>query len=166
MFRSKIRLMFTALVAAAAIAGLSSLWAIEASARPSQPAVVDQGYAALPDAATSGLGVSLAPLTTADQVLALLPVSQVVDLAKTSVGDVVNEASSITVSVGRFTDSEYGNTDDAGILHLVAVDVPAFVINFSGLSIPSLGGTTATDSQQAVVINALTGQVIETYTYP
>ena len=166
MFQSKVARLVAGVVAAVVIAGASSWWAMEASASPAQPTVIDQGYAPLPASATSGMGVTLSPLTAAQQLLTLLPLDQVISLANTRVGDLAGQASSITASLGSFTDSEYGNVDSAGVLHLIADGVPAFVINYSGLSIPSRGGTTATDSQQAVVINAVTGEVIEDYVYP
>lgn len=166
MFRSKARQVISGLIAATVIAAGSSLWAIDANASPNQPSVLNQGYAPISAEATSGLGVTLDPLTTTQQALALLPVDQVLSLAKARMGDLSTQASSITISLGSFTDRQYGNVDDAGVLHPVATGIPAFVVNFSGLSLPSDGGSTGTDSQQMVVINALTGEIIETLTYP
>lgn len=65
-----------------------------------------------------------------------------------------------TVSLGSFTDSGSYHKLPSGQVVAVAVNLPAYVVTFSGLSLPTTLGSGYV-SHEAVVVNAATGVVVE-----
>ena len=153
------RAALVASVCAAVIAFAVSLPALTAGTATRQRSQVWAGasYAPLPAAAKSGVGVSLEPLP--DSLASAVQVTVPLTAA---------EASDNTVLVGSFTDDEYTSANAtganaAGASALVADNLPAYVVTFSGLSVSSLGRGVGVHTQESVVVNATSGDVVEVY---
>lgn len=73
--------------------------------------------------------------------------------------------SNVTVSLGSFTDDQYVTINPSGARQLVATGLAAYVVSFSGLSIASEGRTSAVNTENNVVVNANTGEVVEEFSY-
>ena len=122
-------------------------------------------YAPLPAAAYTGLGVSLNPLQGSQLATVQVTVSEARSVAKERLGLTNAEASNVTVLVGSFTDDEYATTDAAGVKELVADDLPAYVVTFSGLSIAAANGGPGRNTQESVVVDAASGEVVEVFSF-
>lgn len=64
------------------------------------------------------------------------------------------------VSLGSFSDSTFSEKLPSGSYGFVATGVPAYVVTFSGLSLPTLSESGVV-ANEAIVVNATTGTVIE-----
>jgi hypothetical protein len=120
-------------------------------------------YAPLPAAAKSGVGVSLEPLPDSLASAVQVTVPEAISAAQERLGLTAAEASDNTVLVGSFTDDEYTSANAAGASALVADNLPAYVVTFSGLSVSSLGRGVGVHTQESVVVNATSGDVVEVY---
>jgi len=90
-------------------------------------------------------------------------VPEAISAARERLGLTAAEASHNTVPVGSFTDDEYTSTNAAGANALVADNLPAYLVTFSGLSVSSLGRGGGVHTQESVVVNASNGDVVEVY---
>ncbi len=73
--------------------------------------------------------------------------------------------SKVTISLGSFTDDQYVTINPFGARQLVANGLATYVVSFSGLSIASQGRTSAVNTENNVVVNANTGEVVEEFSY-
>ena len=121
-------------------------------------------YEQIPAQATAAAGVSLAPLSASQQSLVKVTSDQAIAASQSYLGSAAASASSTTVSLGSFTDTEYGSVV-AGAKVLVANGVPAYVVTFDGLTLSLPGPSAKSNTEASVVVNALTGAVIEMYSY-
>jgi hypothetical protein len=113
-------------------------------------------YQPLPKDATTYGGVSLKPLPRARYSSVAVTAAEALDKAERTTGITVSGGVSEVTSLGSFT--------DGGLRHdgsLIAKGTTAYVVTFSGLSLPTLGTTGGTVAYDAVAINAATGKVIE-----
>ncbi|MFZ2056591.1 MAG: hypothetical protein WAV54_04185 [Acidimicrobiales bacterium] len=164
------RAALVASVCAAVIAFAVSLPALTAGTATRQRSQVWAGasYAPLPAAAKSGVGVSLEPLPDSLASAVQVTVPEAISAAQERLGLTAAEASDNTVLVGSFTDDEYTSANAtganaAGASALVADNLPAYVVTFSGLSVSSLGRGVGVHTQESVVVNATSGDVVEVY---
>jgi hypothetical protein len=159
------RAVLVAAICAAVIALAVSLPALTAGTATRQDSQVWAGasYAPLSAAAKSDVGVSLEPLPDSLASAVRVTVPEAISAAQERLGLKAAEASDSTVLVGSFTDDEYTSADAAGAGALVADNLPAYVVTFSGLSVPSLGRGIGVHTQESVVVNATNGDVVEVY---
>jgi hypothetical protein len=76
-------------------------------------------------------------------------------------GITVSDGVTETASLGSFTDSKSQHTTSDDRSSLVAHSTTAHVVTFSGLSFPIPGPRGGTVANDAVAVNAVTGEVIE-----
>lgn len=74
-------------------------------------------------------------------------------------------ASNVAISLGSFTDDQYVTINASGARQLMANGLAAYVVSFSGLSIASAGRTNAVNTENNVVVNANTGEIVEEFSY-
>ncbi len=123
-------------------------------------------YSPLPSTAQTALGVSLEPLPSSQQNTLTVTAAQAISAAQLRLGSLSSEASGVAVNVGSFTDDEYTTTNASGVSGLVASNVPAYVVTFSGLAIASFSpNSTAVNTQASVVVNATNGDIIEVFSF-
>jgi hypothetical protein len=71
------------------------------------------------------------------------------------------------VVLGSFTDSEYGTAGSGTTSNLIASNMPAFVVSFDDVSLPSSGPVGGSETgQYDVVINAVTGAYVMAFSGP
>ena len=122
-------------------------------------------YAPLPAAAHTDLGVSLDPLQNSQASAVQVTVPEAISAAEERAGLTSVPANDVTVLVGSFADDEYSTTNASGASSLVADDLPAYVVTFSGMSFANPSGGAGVHTQESVVINATTGDVVEVYSF-
>ena len=112
-------------------------------------------YAPLSNEVTDGIGATLEPLSSAQVSDVAIDVPQVEAVANLNLPFGVPNGAVPDITLGSFTDSEYKMQDSS---ELVAQNLPAYVVTYSGLSIPSANPMSkAIDTEESVVVNAVTG---------
>jgi len=162
------------LTSASAVALLIAILIPSLSATGSS-AVVGQypsgsSYAAIPAGDTTAFGVTLDELTNAQLSQVAVTTQQAIAVANSHQFETVPSGDDPTVTLGSFTDSEWGSNGAATTGDLVAFQVPAFVVTFSDVQIASSGPNMGSNSSPAmetgsysVVVNADTGDYIMAY---
>ena len=133
------RFLFTAIAAGSLLAAASVTIAVSAGGTPSTQLPLNATYQPLPQDATTFAEISLNPLPSAfDSSVSVTPAAALATAEATTSISVSDGVTEIT-SLGSFTDS----------------------VTFSGLSLPILGPGGGTVTNDAVAVNAVTGDVIE-----
>ncbi|GEM_PF-1961474 len=131
---------------------------------PQSQSSVGASYAPLPTAAYTAAGVRLDPLQNSQLTAIQVSASDAIAIAEARLG-LTPAASNVAISVGSFTDDQYVTINATGTRHLVANDLPAYVVTFSGLSIASQGRSSTINTENNVVVNAATGEIVEEFSY-
>ena len=155
------RFLFTAIAAGSLLAAASVTIAVSAGGTPSTQLPLNATYQPLPQDATTFAEISLNPLPSAfDSSVSVTPAAALATAEATTSITVSDGVTEIT-SLGSFTDSGLQHTSADGQRSLVADGTTAYVVTFSGLSLPILGPGGGTVTNDAVAVNAVTGDVIE-----
>jgi hypothetical protein len=120
-------------------------------------------YVPLP-AAASAAGVRLDPLQNGQLASIRVSASDAIAIAKARLGMTL-ATSNVTVSLGSFTDDQYVTINPSNARQLMANDLASYVVSFFGLSIASAGRTSQVNTENNVVVNANTGEIVEEFSY-
>jgi hypothetical protein len=157
----KTRILIATLAAAPLLGGASLAVGVSAGGTPSHQLPFDATYQPLLQDATTYGGISLNPLLpTRDSSVTITPAESLTS-AESTAGITVSDGVNEVTSLGSFTDSGLRHAAPDGQDTLVANGATAYVVTFSGLSLPVLGPTGGTVTNDAVAISAVTGNVIE-----
>jgi hypothetical protein len=157
----KTRILFATLTATSLLGGASLAVAVSAGVTPSHQLPLDATYQPLLKDATIYGGISLYPLSpTSDSSVTISP-AEALTTAESAAGITISDGVTEVTSLGSFTDSGLRHAASDGQDTLVANGATAYVVTFSGLSLPVLGPTGGTVTNDAVAVSAITGTVIE-----
>ena len=131
---------------------------------PQSHGQVGISYTPLPATASAVAGVHLDPLQNSQLTAIQVSAPDAIAIAKTRLGPTL-AASNVAISLGSFTDGQYVTTNASGAHQLVANGLAAYVVSFSGLSIAPLGRSGAVNTENNVVVNANTGEIVEEFSY-
>ena len=91
---------------------------------------------------------------------------QAIQAAKARIGLLADQATSIATRYVLFSDDQHVTTDATGQKHFVCQRVPAWVVTFTGVNLPSRGGEPVTFNHEVnVVIDARTGEYVHLFSY-
>jgi hypothetical protein len=107
---------------------------------------------------------------------AVISAASAVEAARNAAGLATNSSPKVTAFYTLFSDTMYANRGSDGKMHPQFVNVPAWVVTFTGIDHTSYGGfprggtNSATpraihNHEMHVVINAVTGSYMEQYSY-
>ena len=146
-----------------------------ACARPATPtASLGTLSSSDPPVVIAEMGVTL---DSPGDVAPLITSAQAIDIATQMFADQVVDARSVDAVYGLFTDSDFGPVvGEEGVVTPRFVRVPVWIVTFRGLSIEPIGrfvpGTdplpgrpSAVNTEFNVVVNALTSEYMEAFTY-
>jgi len=125
---------------------------------------VGVSYTPLPATASAAVGVHLDPLQNSQLTAVQVSASDAIAIAKTRLGLTLAN-SNVAISLGSFTDDQYVTINASSARQLVADGLAAYVVSFSGLSMTFLGRNGAMNTENNVVVNANTGEIIEEFSY-
>jgi hypothetical protein len=110
----------------------------------------------------ASLGIHYGAPTTLPKVLQ----NQAIQAARAWIGSALaSQATQITAQYVLFSNDEYYSTDAQGQKHYFFQNVPAWVVSFEGLMLARHGRTVRYNHEENVVINAMTGEYMEAFSY-
>ena len=92
--------------------------------------------------------------------------AQAIQAARDRKPRLADQATSIATRYVLFSNDQYFITDATGQKHLVWQRVPAWVVTFTGVNLPSRGGDPdAVNHEVNIVIDARTGEYLQLFSY-
>ena len=147
------------LTGAALVLGVAVL--VAAPTTPTQRPQIFVGYRPLPAADAIGMGLSLEPFT--GRLGPSITAAEAMAVARSRVGAMVDAADSATVSLGIFTDQQYVDIEPSGTHHQVIDHKLCYLVTLYGLELQGHGHGYATNTTLTIVVDAMTGKVLEEY---
>lgn len=126
--------------------------------------LMNASFTPLRKAARNELDIRFVPLRNSQ--FATIQVTEPEAISTAEVGlNPMPSGSNVLVSLGGLTDKEEIVHDWIGTKSWIPKAIPAYVITMSGLHIESLGPGGAVNHEEIVVVNADSGDVVETVSY-
>ena len=92
--------------------------------------------------------------------------AQAIQAARDRKPGLADQATSAVTHYVLFSNDQYFTTDVTGQKRFVWQRVPAWVVTFTGVNLPSRGGDPVTSNQEVnVVIDARTGEYLQLFSY-
>lgn len=112
-------------------------------------------------------GVSFVPQSPPAGAAATNAQTQAISVATDSVGAMATAQSvQVSVAYGSFTDSEYTGVLPSGQRAPLYVGRPVWLVTFSGVDLsPTVSGSTSSNHEINVAVDAASGQYLEAYSY-
>jgi hypothetical protein len=126
--------------------------------------LMNAAYAPLSNSARSALDVRFVALRSSEFATVRVTAPDAVSTAEVGL-DPMPSGTNVSVSLGGLTDKEEIVHDWIGTKSWIPKAIPAYVITMSGLHVQSLGPGGAFNPEEIVVVNANSGNVVETVSY-
>jgi len=137
---------------------------VQASVALQSQGLMNAFFTPLSKAARNELDIRFVPLRNSQ--FAPIRVTEPEAVSTAEVGlNPMPSGSNVLVSLGDLTDKEEIVHDWIGTKSWIPKAIPAYVITMSGLNIESLGPGGAVNHEEIVVVNANSGDVVETVSY-
>lgn len=150
-----ILLLFALSVSGSVIASARSKEAPSKAAGTSTPTAADAGVSFVPQSVPAGVAATNAQ-------------TQAIAVATDSVGArATAQGVQVSVAYGSFTDSQYtGPLPSSGQQAPLYVGRPVWLVTFSGVELPStVPGSSSSNHEMNVAVDAVSGQYLEAYSY-
>jgi hypothetical protein len=124
-------------------------------------------YSPLPETMTTAFGVTLSELSESQLSSVNVTSAQAISVAESHEFSAMPSAVVPGIVLGNFSDSEYGTPQPEGAASLIAQNMPAYVVSFGNVSLPSYGPVgDSVVGQYDVVVNAITGDYVIAFSGP
>lgn len=90
---------------------------------------------------------------------------EAIEVAKSRLGAVASNAAFVEARYVLFSDDQYYRTDANGQKHYFFQNVPAWVVTFKGVKLQSRGRSNHYNEEIHVVVNAITGEYMELFSF-
>lgn len=137
---------------------------VQASTAMQSQGLMNAAYAPLRKAARNELDIRFVPLRNSQLTTVRVTEPEAVSMAEVGL-DPMPSGSNVLVSLEGLSDNEEIVHDWIGTKSWIPKATPAYVITMSGLHVESLGPGGAFNPEEIVVVNANSGDVVETVSY-